>query len=170
MPDIFPLERQIRFLLFEVCQTDSEHLCRLIHRYQFGDNDGNGFTMVSKMPQLRDDLPVFWERYQIGFGQGMQDFSNQGHGLITDYVIIHVLLLPHSKEDRVSIYCLGLQKRRCHAGKSVDFFGLPIGQIAFSGIEIDSDDMDLSFVQQVFLEIFFLLDLSSVSSAVRHAG
>lgn len=52
----------------------------------------------------------------------------------------------------------------------MDSFGFPIGQIAFLGIEIDSDDMDLSFVQQVFLEIFLLLDLSSVSSAVRHAG
>ena len=52
----------------------------------------------------------------------------------------------------------------------MDSFGLPIGQIAFWGVEIDSDDMDLSLVQQVFLEIFFLLDLSSVSSAVRHAG
>ena len=45
----------------------------------------------------------------------------------------------------------------------MDFFGLPIGQIAFLGVEIDSDDMDLSFVQQVFLEIFLLLDL-------RHGG
>ena len=30
----------------------------------------------------------------------------------------------------------------------MDSFGLPIGQIAFLGIEIDSDDMDLTFFQQ----------------------
>ena len=45
-------------------------------------------------------------------------------------------------------------------GKSpFDFFLFPADKIAFDGIEIHADDMDIPFVEQILFEIFFFFDL-----------
>ena len=60
----------------------------------------------------------------------------------------------------------GIKKRT--SGKEVreiililpaEFFFLPADEIAFDGIEVDSDDPDVTLIEQIFPEIFFFFDL-----------
>ena len=54
-----------------------------------------------------------------------------------------------------------------------NFFIFPSGKVAPDGIEIHADDVDVSFIRQIFFEIFFFFDLfqsSGVTSFCQREG